>query len=147
MVKIIKIEEIQKDTKKFYETCSDISILQRELEEMLVAIEKNAEDFERGKISKDLFKYNEDKMKKESAGMIKKINDSINMGISIFNKINKEVESQKIILENKSKENKKKAMLKKIKKKAKTKKVVKKEGSIEGPTPAPSPEQKAEQGS
>ncbi len=48
MAKIIKLEDIQRNTKKFYEVCSDISVLQKELDQMLTAIEKNSIDFERG---------------------------------------------------------------------------------------------------
>jgi len=104
MTKIINLEEIQENTKKFYEICSDIGILQRELDEMLVAIEKNSADFGKGKISKDLFKYNEDRMKKESAKMIKKINDSIDVTTSLMNRVNKEIESQKVVTEEKKKD-------------------------------------------
>ena len=104
MAKIINLENVQENTKKFYEICSDISILQRELDEMLVAIEKNSADFGKGKISKDLFKYNEERMKKESAKMIKKINDSIEITTSLINKINKEIESQKVVTEEKKKD-------------------------------------------
>jgi len=104
MAKIINLGEIQENTKKFYEICSDIGILQRELDEMLVAIEKNSADFGKGKISKDLFKYNEERMKKESAKMIKKINDSIEITTSLVNKINKEIESQKVVTEEKKKD-------------------------------------------
>lgn len=129
MAKIINLEEIQENTKKFYEICSDISILQRELNEMLVAIEKNSADFGKGKISKDLFNYNEDRMKKESAKMIKKINDSIEITASLINKINKEIESQKVLTEKKKdrigeikkmkKSKPKKRKAKKVKRKAK----------------------------
>ena len=104
MTKIINLEEIQENTKKFYEICSDIGILQRELDEMLVAIEKNSADFGKGKISKDLFTYNEDRMKKESAKMIKKINDSIEITTSLMNRVNKEIESQKVVTEEKKRD-------------------------------------------
>jgi len=104
MAKIINLEEIQENTKKFYEICSDISMLQRELNEMLVAIEKNSADFGKGKISKDMFNYNEDRMKKESAKMIKKINDSVEITTSLINKINKEIESQKVVTEEKKRD-------------------------------------------
>ena len=130
MAKIINLGEIQENTKKFYEICSDIGILQRELDEMLIAIEKNSADFEKGKISKDLFKYNEDRMKKESAKMIKKINDSIEMATSLINKINKEIESQKVIEEEKKKKDRiseiKGKMKKSKPKKRKAKKVKRK---------------------
>ena len=164
MTKIIKLEEIQKSTKKIYENCSDIGILQRELEEMLNAIEKNSMDFEKGKISKDLFKYNEERMKKESAKIIKKINEMVDQGISLINKINKEVEFQKIETEEKKKDKikdtikeikkktrKTKPKKKKAKKKRKTKvaKPVKVVETPVSPAPAapPVPEQKIEQGS
>jgi len=104
MAKIINLEEIQENTKKFYEICSDISMLQRELDEMLVAIEKNSADFGKGKISKDMFNYNEDRMKKESAKMIKKINDSVEITTSLINKINKEIVSQKVVTEEKKRD-------------------------------------------
>jgi hypothetical protein len=128
MAKIINLEDIQKNTKKFYEICSDIGILQRELDEMLVAIEKNSADFGKGKISKDMFNYNEDRMKKESAKMIKKINDSIEITTSLMNKVNKEIESQKVVTEEKKKDriSEIKGRMKKNKPRKKTKKVKRK---------------------
>jgi hypothetical protein len=149
MAKIINLEDVQKTTKKFYEICSDIGILQRELDEMLVAIEKNSADFQKGKISKDLFKYNEERMKKESAKMIKKINDSIDMTTSLMNRVNKEIESQKIIEEAKKKDRiseikkmkkskPKKRKPKKVKRKRKTKSVA--------VTQAPAPVENLQQG-
>lgn len=145
MAKIINLGEIQENTKKFYEICSDISILQRELDEMLIAIEKNSADFGKGKISKDLFNYNEDRMKKESAKMIKKINDSIEITTSLINKINKEIESQKILTEEKKRDriseikgNMKKSKPKKRKaKKAKRKKRKTKPAAVAQAQPAP----------
>jgi DNA-binding transcriptional regulator GbsR (MarR family) len=149
MAKIIDLGEIQKNTKKFYEICSDIGILQRELDEMLVAIEKNSADFQKGRISKDLFKYNEDRMKKESAQMIKKINDSIEVTTSLMNKVNKEIESQKVVTEEKKKDRigeikkmkkskPKKRKAKKVKRKRKTKTVA--------VTQAPAPVENLQQG-
>ena len=122
MAKIIKLEEIQKNSKKFYEICSDISVLQRELDQMLTAIERNSIDFEKGKISKDLFEYNENRMKKESAKIIKKINSLVDLGISLINKINKEVLTQKI----ETKEKTKKKKIKEIKKSLKKRRIRKK---------------------
>ncbi len=86
MAKIINLDDVQKNTEKFYEICSDISVLQKELDQMLVAIEKNSIDFERGKISKSLFKYNDDRMKRESAKIIKKVNKLVDSGIYLVNK-------------------------------------------------------------
>ncbi len=149
MAKLIKLEEVQKNTKSFYEACSNISILQRELEDMLVAIEKNSSDFEKGKISRDLFKYNEDRMKRESAKIIKSINDFVDKGVSVFDRIEREIESQKIVLEKKDrlKDIKKKIRLKTKKSKPKRKKkIVKAAEPAEAPAPvqAPVTEQKAE---
>lgn len=149
MAKIINLEDVQKTTKKFYEICSDIGILQRELDEMLVAIEKNSADFEKGKISKDLFKYNEDRMKKESAKMIKKINDSIDMTTSLMNRVNKEIESQKIIEEVKKKDriSEIKSKMKKSKpRKRKAKKVKRKKRAKPAVTQAPAPVENLQQG-
>ncbi len=138
MAKIIKLENVQKNTKKFYEICSDISVLQRELDQMLTAIEKNSVDFEKGKISRELFKYNDDRMKKESAKIIKKINSFADLGIALINKVNKEIASQKT--ETKEKQGKKK--IKEIKKSLEEKKpktVKKKKETTPSPPPVQTP--------
>ena len=96
MSRIIKLDVIQKNTKKFYEICADIGILQRELEEMLIAIERNSKDFSKGKISKNIFQYNDSRLKKESAKIIKSINALVDQGKAIIGKIDKEIETQKI---------------------------------------------------
>ena len=121
MAKLIKLEEVQRNTKKFYEVCSDISVLQKELDQMLTAIEKNSIDFGRGKISRDLFKYNDDKMKRESAAMIKKINKLVESGVSLVSKVNREVAKQKT----EPKERRKRKKIKEIKKRLKKRKKVK----------------------
>jgi len=152
MAKIINLEEIQENTKKFYEICSDISMLQRELNEMLVAIEKNSADFGKGKISKDMFNYNEDRMKKESAKMIKKINDSVEITTSLINKINKEIESQKVVTEEKKRDriSEIKGRMKKgkpKKRKAKKAKRKKKKAKPAAVAQAPAPVENLQQGS
>jgi hypothetical protein len=96
MAKSIKLEDIQNVTKEFYQMCSDVSIKQRELDQMLTAIEKNSEDFRRGKISRELFRYNESKMKKECAKIIKDINSCVDRGGSMIVKIGKEIETQRV---------------------------------------------------
>lgn len=153
MTKIIKLDSIQKNTKKFYELCSDISILQKELEDMLASIEKNSKDFENGKISKDLFKYNDNRMKRESAKAIKKINNSVNLGMSVFGNIAKEVDSQrmegKVKKKSKTVDVKKKIKIKRSESKPR-KKTESKSAVVETPkieTQAPAPEQSTQQGS
>jgi hypothetical protein len=96
MAKSINIEDVQNSTKELYEMCSDITILQKELDQMLVAIGKNSSDYAAGKISRDLYKYNESKMKKECAKAIKGINSHVDKSCSIIAKIGKEIESQRV---------------------------------------------------
>jgi hypothetical protein len=97
MAKSIKIQNVQDSTKELYEMCSDIIILQKELDQMLVAIAKNSKDYAAGKISKDLFRYNEGKMKKECARAIRQINSHVDKSSSMINKIGKEIESQRVV--------------------------------------------------
>jgi hypothetical protein len=94
-MRAIKIDAIEKSTKDFYETCSEISVLQKQLEQMLCAIEKNSKDFQRGNISKNLFTYNERKLKNDSAVIIRKINSLVKHSEIFIGKITREVESQK----------------------------------------------------
>jgi len=129
MEKLIELELIQNNTRRFYEACSDITVLQKELEQLLTEIEKNSIDFEKGKIPKGLFEYNENKLKREAAKVIKRINNLIDLGVSLINRINKEFTSQKIETKEKSKKKKvkkvgkkKKKPKKKVKKKVKTSK-------------------------
>ena len=97
MAKSINIEDVQNSTKELYEMCSDITILQKELDQMLMAIEKNSKDYAAGKISKDLYKYNENKMKKDCAKAIKEINSHVDKSSSMILKIGKEIESQRVV--------------------------------------------------
>jgi hypothetical protein len=94
-MRTIKIDAIEKNEKDFYETCSEISVLQKQLEQMLCAIEKNTKDFQRGNISKNLFTYNERKLKNDSAVIIRKINSLVKHSEFFITKIAREVESQK----------------------------------------------------
>ena len=97
MIKLIRLDEIQKNSKAFYETCSEINVLQRQLEQMLSAIEKNSREFKRGNISKVLFSHNEKKLKASSAVMIKKINTLVKKSISYTSRIDRLVDSQRIV--------------------------------------------------
>jgi hypothetical protein len=91
----INIESIQKNAKDFYETCTEISVLQKQLEQMLCAIEKNSKEFQKGNISKNLFSYNEKKLKNDSAVIIRKVNSLVKHSEFFIAKISREVESQK----------------------------------------------------
>jgi hypothetical protein len=112
---------------------------------MLSAIEKNSTDFEKGKISKDFFKHNEIKMKKESAKIIKNINKLVDKANSLILRIDRDIESQKITEKKKGKKSRLSEIKRGIKKKV--------QESTPSETPpntisetAP-PEQKVEQGS
>lgn len=95
-MKKINLEDIKKNSKSFYEICTEINVLQRQLEQMLNAIEKNSRDYQKGNISRDLFSYNERKLKSQSAGMIKKINSLVKQSSSYTSRIERIVDSQRM---------------------------------------------------
>jgi len=91
----IELNKIQDSTKKIFEACSEISLLQEELENLLSLIEKNSAEYQKGKISKEMFESNEKRLKKESALRIKKINKLVEDALKFLKIIEKEIKSQK----------------------------------------------------
>jgi hypothetical protein len=87
----MKIEQIFEDSKRIYEAASEIKMLQGDLENMLSAIEKNAVDFQKGRIPKEFFDPTEEKLKKESAMLIKRLNTLVDGGMVLVGKIRSEV--------------------------------------------------------
>ena len=65
-MKMINLRQIENDTRRIYEDCFELSLLEEQLEDMLTALDKNNIEFERGKISRTAFKANERKLKKNS---------------------------------------------------------------------------------
>lgn len=86
----IKIDQIFDDSRKIYEISSEVKMLQGDLENMLSAIEKNAVDFQKGKIPKEFFDPTEEKLKKESAILIKRINTLVETSLGLVSKIKAE---------------------------------------------------------
>ena len=81
---MINLKQIENDTRRIYEDCFELSLLEEQLEDMLTALDKNNIEFERGKISRTAFKANESKLKKDSVRIIKIIKDLIKSFIASF---------------------------------------------------------------
>lgn len=96
MKKMINLEKIRTCTRKIYEDSSSVKVLQEELEYMLSAIDKVNLEYNKGKISKEIFSIDEKKLKKESLSLIKKINKMVNNNLNCVKMIISEVSSQKI---------------------------------------------------
>ena len=73
MIKMIKSEQLENSAKRNYERSFELSLLQEELEILLTAIDRNNTAFEKGKISRNAFQSNENKLKKKSVKIINKI--------------------------------------------------------------------------
>lgn len=94
-MKKIELNKIQELTKKIFEVSSEISLVQEELENLLSLIDKNSTEYQKGKISKEMFESNEKRLKKESALRIKKINNLVSEALKFLKIIEKEIKSQK----------------------------------------------------
>ena len=109
---MINIKQIEKDTRRIYEECFELSLLEEQLEDMLTALDKNNIEFERGKLSRTAFKANESKLKKSSVSVIKNIKEIINSSTILIGNIEEEVQSQGV----KRTRKKSKKLMNKIKK-------------------------------
>jgi hypothetical protein len=101
----VRIDQIFEDSKKIYEVTSEIKMLQGDLENMLSAIEKNAIDYQKGTIPRDFFAPTEEKLKKESAALIKKINSLVDAGMGLAGRINAEAKNYEVEKRVKEKQN------------------------------------------
>ncbi|MEM5879069.1 MAG: hypothetical protein QXU74_01070 [Candidatus Aenigmatarchaeota archaeon] len=97
-VKKLDLVLLQDRVKAFQEISSDIKITQEQLEDMLSVIDSNTVDFNKGKISKEVFQENDSKLRRESKNLIKKINSSVDAGIGIMDSIIKQARDQIIKL-------------------------------------------------
>ena len=70
--------------------------MQDELESMLVAIDRNSLNYKKKIIPKEFFEINDRVFKKESAKLIKKINELVNNGLGLINAIVKELQLPKV---------------------------------------------------
>ncbi|MEM5869914.1 MAG: hypothetical protein QXR09_01970 [Candidatus Aenigmatarchaeota archaeon] len=98
LMKKLNLVFIQDKVKTFQEISSEIRITQEQLEDMLSLIDSNTLDFNKGKISKEVFQENDNKLRKESKELIKKINSLVDAGIEIMESIIKQAKDQIIRL-------------------------------------------------
>ena len=91
---MINLKKVEDCAKKIYEGSFELSLLQLELDNMLNAIDKNNMEFEKGKISRNAFKSNEAKLKKNSVDIIKNIKILIKSNRDFLSSIRKDVEKQ-----------------------------------------------------
>jgi hypothetical protein len=91
---MINLKKVEDSSKKIYEGSFELSLLQQELENMLNAIDKNNMEFEKGKISRNAFKSNETKLKKNSIDIIKNIKILVKNNLDFLASIRKDVEKQ-----------------------------------------------------
>jgi len=89
---------VQNTARVLYEVSSDVLLAQERLENMLSAIDANNAEYGKGEISKQMFEENDLRLKKESARLIKNINNSVGRNTKLLEKVIKELESQKIKL-------------------------------------------------
>jgi ribosome-binding ATPase YchF (GTP1/OBG family) len=94
MIRMINLKQIENDTRRIYEDCFELSLLEEQLEDMLTALDKNNIEFERGKISRTAFKANESKLKKNSVKIIKTIKELINSNMILIGNIEEDIENQ-----------------------------------------------------
>ena len=94
-MKKINLEQIQEASRRIFKISSEIHLLQDELENLLSLIDKNSLEYQKGKISREVFESNEKRLKKESALRIKKINQLVKEGLELLKKAEKEIKAQK----------------------------------------------------
>jgi len=96
MKKVIGMKKTINIVNKIYEDISNIKILQDELEELLSAIDKINIDYNRGKISKEIFDNDQKKFKRESVKIIKTINNLISSDLKNLSQIEEELTPKKL---------------------------------------------------
>ena len=96
MKKVIDLKKIINFVNKVYEDISNIKIRQDELEELLGTIDKINLEYNRGKISKEIFDRDEKKFKKESVKLIKLINDILSSDLNCLSLIESELTPRKL---------------------------------------------------
>jgi hypothetical protein len=97
MKKVIDLKKVIGIINEIYEDTSNIKILQDELEELLAVIDKTNLQYDRGKISKEIFNRDGKKFKKESLKLIKDINKAVSSDLNALNIINDDLAPQKIV--------------------------------------------------
>lgn len=96
MKKVIDLKKTINFVNKIYEDLSNIKIIQDELEELLSTIDKINLEYNRGKISKEIFDRDEKKFKKESVKIIKTVNELLSSDLNCLSLIESELTPRKI---------------------------------------------------
>ena len=96
MKKVIDLKKLINLVNKVYEDITDIEIFQDELEDILDSIDKINLEYNRGKISKEIFDRDGKKFKKESVKIIQSINKLVSSDLICLNLIKKEITPKKI---------------------------------------------------
>jgi hypothetical protein len=96
MLKLINLDKLRSLSKRIYENCSEISLSQDELEDMLTAIDKLGIKYDKGSLSKDAFVYNDRRLRRDTLTAIKSINSSVALSLKLVDSINKEIGLQRI---------------------------------------------------
>jgi hypothetical protein len=97
MIKPINLEKLRVLSRKIYENCSETKLNQDELENMLTAIDKLGQKYEKGSISKDTFASNDKRLKIETLRMVKAINRNVESSLKVIELMNKEIGSNRIV--------------------------------------------------
>ena len=101
MKKVIDLKKLINLVNKVYEDITDIEIFQDELEDILGSIDKINLEYNRGKISKEIFDRDGKKFKKESVKIIQNINKLVCSDLICLNLIKKEITPKKITTKSK----------------------------------------------
>jgi hypothetical protein len=102
MKRVIDLKKLINLVNTIYEDVTDIEISQNELEDILNSIDKINLEYNRGKISKEIFDRDGKKFKKESVKIIQDINKLVSSDLSCLNLIKKEITPKKITKSKKS---------------------------------------------
>jgi hypothetical protein len=96
MIKPVNLEKLRVIARNIYENCSEIRLNQDELENMLTAIDRLGQKYEKGSISKDSFVSNDARLKRETLRMVKAINKNVASNLKLIDTMNREIASNKI---------------------------------------------------
>ncbi|GEM_PF-5949571 len=92
----IELNSIEDLIKEIISISSQIKLIQDEAEDVLVHLEENKRLFSEGKISKDVFKDNKQRLKSEIAELKKRFNQEAEKISKVIEDLKKILESNKI---------------------------------------------------
>lgn len=92
----IDLGSIENFVKEIIASASQVKLLQDELEDVLLHASDNEKLFSAGKISKEIYKENKLRLRKEKSQLRKKINDELRKLVGIINETKKLIEANRI---------------------------------------------------